>query len=597
MSENKKIILKIKQEHIYINNPKKEKTLTKINEESAKEEIAKNIKIKGKNQTDIVAREEKRREETSFCGEARRHLTGTYDINGLREEKILIKELKFKRRYKIDFDTIGKINLRKIRFIPHFVIALYLIFSSQIIQSNYRIIESTFSSINLKVNGTGDIKIFGDSYVNKPDIVIINNENKSEITNTYHLENDFNNITLIWDKAPNKSTSMFDSCNRLNEIDLSNFDTSEITDMSSMFFTCTSLYFIDFSDVNTSKVKDMNNMFYGCSSLKSLNLSSFDTSQVLYMNAMFSGCSSLKSLNLSNFVTSRVTNMNLMFYNCLELEYVNLKSAVLAGTQTMIFDSTPSDLMVCSENSGWKNLNTNFKKTINFNCINKVSNDNTDTYNINCFTKNIIIDNNYSCPVCGNNYLMKYNSDDISKINCYEYKKGYYFDNSDLEYKLCYISCKNCDTAGDKFEHNCTECKEEYNHELEKSSFKNCYTDIYNSRYIISDTSIYQTYDLILTEKISQKDSITNLISNKEKISQKESITNLISNTEKICQKESIKSITSLISKTEKISQKESITNLISNMDYYSFTTYQILTSLITQKNIGIENRTELFKI
>ena len=61
MSENKKIILKIKQEHIYINNPKKEKTLTKINEESAKEEIVKNIKIKGKNQTDIVAREEKRR--------------------------------------------------------------------------------------------------------------------------------------------------------------------------------------------------------------------------------------------------------------------------------------------------------------------------------------------------------------------------------------------------------------------------------------------------------------------------------------------------------------------------------------------------------
>ena len=110
-----------------------------------------------------------------------------FDINGLRKEKILIKELKFKRRYKIDLDTIGKINLRKIRFIPHFVIALYLIFSSQIIQSNYRIIESTFSSINLKVNGTGDIKIFGDSYVNKPDIVIINNENKSEITNTYHL--------------------------------------------------------------------------------------------------------------------------------------------------------------------------------------------------------------------------------------------------------------------------------------------------------------------------------------------------------------------------------------------------------------------------
>ena len=174
-------------------------------------------------------------------------------------------------------DTIGKIKLGKIGFVPYFVIALYLIFSSQIIQSNYRIIESTLSSINLKVNGTGDIKIFGDSYVNKPDIVIVNNENKTEITNTYHLENDFNNIILIWDKAPNTSRSMFADCNRLNEIDLSNFDTSEVTDMSSMFSTCTSLYFIDLSNVNTSKVKDMNTMVRGSSSLKSLNLSSFDT--------------------------------------------------------------------------------------------------------------------------------------------------------------------------------------------------------------------------------------------------------------------------------------------------------------------------------
>ena len=42
-------------------------------------------------------------------------------------------------------------------------------------------------------------------------------------------------------------------------------------------------------------------MFYYCSSLILLNLSNFDTSQVTDMEDMFSHCSSLISLNLSNF--------------------------------------------------------------------------------------------------------------------------------------------------------------------------------------------------------------------------------------------------------------------------------------------------------
>ena len=560
MPKNKKIIPKIKQEYIAITKSRKEKTLIKIHEESIKDEIIKKINIKEKNQTDIVSREKKKREETSFSGEVGPQLTRACDINGRLEEKILIKKLKFKRKYRIELDKIGKIKFKKIGLIQYFIIALHLIFSSQIIQSNFRTIESTSSFINLKVSGTGDIKIFGDGKAYMTDIVIINNENKSEITNTYYLENDINNITLIWDKPPNTSRAMFSGCNHINEIDLSNFDTSEVTDMLNMFSLCTSLYFLDLSNIDTSKVKTMDNMFSGCSLLKSLNLSSFDTSQVSNMNSMFYGCSSLKSLNLSTFVTSHPTNMNNMFSKCLQLEYVNLKSGQLASMKYKIFDSTHSNLMVCSENEGWKNL-INLNKKILFNCINNVSDNNDSSYNIKCFTKNTIIDNNYPCSVCGNNYLMKYNADNISNINCYEYKEGYFFDNSDLKYKLCYFSCKNCDTAGDEVEHNCTECKEDYNHEIKKSSYKNCYMDIYYSTYILINTSIYQTYDLILTEKISQKESITNLISN-----------------------------------TEKISQKESITNLISNTDYISLTTYQVFTNLIAQKNIGVENKTESIK-
>jgi len=63
-------------------------------------------------------------------------------------------------------------------------------------------------------------------------------------------------------------------------------------------------------------------MFSGCSSLKELNLSNFNTNNVTDMRSMFSGCSSLKELNLSNFNNNNVNDMTDMFYECSnELKY------------------------------------------------------------------------------------------------------------------------------------------------------------------------------------------------------------------------------------------------------------------------------------
>ena len=60
-------------------------------------------------------------------------------------------------------------------------------------------------------------------------------------------------------------------------------------------------------------------MFDSCSSLKSLDISKFNTSNVTSMKGMFYGCSTLTSLDLSSFNTSNVTNMGYMFYNCSSL--------------------------------------------------------------------------------------------------------------------------------------------------------------------------------------------------------------------------------------------------------------------------------------
>ena len=101
----------------------------------------------------------------------------------------------------------------------------------------------------------------------------------------------------------------------LTKIDLSSWDTSNITEMNSMFKGCSSLTSLDLSNFDTSNVTSMSNMFYGCWKITSLDLSNFDTSKVTNMSNMFSVCPSLTSFELSNFDTSKVTNINSMFGN------------------------------------------------------------------------------------------------------------------------------------------------------------------------------------------------------------------------------------------------------------------------------------------
>ena len=119
---------------------------------------------------------------------------------------------------------------------------------------------------------------------------------------------------------------LFYNCNSLESIDLSNFDTSEVIDMSWMFYGCISLKSIDLSNFDTFNVIYMKTMFYNCSSLESIEISSFDTSNVFDMSWMFYGCNSLKSIDLSNFDTFNVVYMNMMFYNCSSLESIEISS-------------------------------------------------------------------------------------------------------------------------------------------------------------------------------------------------------------------------------------------------------------------------------
>ena len=89
-----------------------------------------------------------------------------------------------------------------------------------------------------------------------------------------------------------------------------------LTNCNYMFYGCKNLTNLDLSNFNTQNVEDMSNMFSYCSSLTNLDLSNFNTQNVKNMSFMFSNCSSLTNLNLSNFNTQNVEDMRYMFDNC-----------------------------------------------------------------------------------------------------------------------------------------------------------------------------------------------------------------------------------------------------------------------------------------
>ena len=65
---------------------------------------------------------------------------------------------------------------------------------------------------------------------------------------------------------------MFCECSSLTKLDLSNFNTNNVTDMSWMFYKCSSLTNIDLSNFNTNNVTTMSFMFLNCKNLKKENI-------------------------------------------------------------------------------------------------------------------------------------------------------------------------------------------------------------------------------------------------------------------------------------------------------------------------------------
>ena len=129
---------------------------------------------------------------------------------------------------------------------------------------------------------------------------------------------------------PMDSSVFFVGFTNLKTVDLTNADTSSVTNMSNMFNSCKALESVDMSGIDAGSVTNMRRMFNTCEALESVDMSGIDTGSVTNLSEMFALCRALESLDLSGFEISSGCNTEKMFYmsssgNALKTIYVSEK--------------------------------------------------------------------------------------------------------------------------------------------------------------------------------------------------------------------------------------------------------------------------------
>ena len=217
-----------------------------------------------------------------------------------------------------------KYKIKKIFFFSNHISFLStLLFFLFFIGSKGNLISNQNQKIKMIISGNGTQRILGDKFPYNNFEVWINGEKNEKCNRTCDLTGKLNNITIIFNETIESCYAMFSEAKNIIKLDLSNFDTSFVTDMTGIFHNCSLLRSINLANINTSNVKLMNYSFFGCQSLKSINLSNFDTSNVIDMKNMFKKCDKLKFINLSHLNMSLVEDISSMFYGCFKLESVH----------------------------------------------------------------------------------------------------------------------------------------------------------------------------------------------------------------------------------------------------------------------------------
>ncbi|GEO57573.1 BspA family leucine-rich repeat surface protein [Companilactobacillus bobalius] len=157
--------------------------------------------------------------------------------------------------------------------------------------------------------------------VTDSDLSMVNDWNVSNVTSMYSMFGDCSNLAELdlsnWNTPKlNHTGSMFSNDKLLSEDTLKGYETL-VTDktlrMGSMF-SGTGFKTIDLSQYDTSNVEDLSSVFMGTTKLQKI-IGTFDTSSVVDMTALFNGSAitDFDGLNIADWDTSKVEKMSRMF--------------------------------------------------------------------------------------------------------------------------------------------------------------------------------------------------------------------------------------------------------------------------------------------
>ncbi|MFT9084490.1 MAG: BspA family leucine-rich repeat surface protein [Leuconostoc pseudomesenteroides] len=155
---------------------------------------------------------------------------------------------------------------------------------------------------------------------------------------------------------------MFDGTSTLTTLNLSNFKTASVTNMS-YTFRATGLTELDLSNWDVNKVTSFTYMFYGADKLITLDVSNWGDNRSaasVVMDYMFAYTSALTSLNLTNFKTDNVTTMAYMFsataLTTLDLHSWNVDTVLTFQGMFLSAKFTTLDLSNWGENRSANNV-------------------------------------------------------------------------------------------------------------------------------------------------------------------------------------------------------------------------------------------------
>ena len=403
------------------------------------------------------------------------------------------------------------------------------------------------SKITLIIKGIGESIIFGNETgknfqnINYLKEVYINGNIQDRIEYKYNFNQTYNFVELIWDDNINNCAYMFSKCYNIIDINLSNFDTSQVVAMDYMFYYCSSLTSLDLSNLTTSLLTSVENIFDGCKNLEFVNLSNFGEGEIGLYQGMFNDVPANVVICINEIINQYIKS---------EIETIACKSLYCKDDwklkQKKLINTNNECVESCDNNQQYK---YEYNSKCYENCPQGFLYDgnNFEMNKCKCEIEKCLTCSNLAlelelCTECNIGYYPKENDPlNIGKyINCYAELEGYCLD--DNMYKQCYYTCKACNKTGNNKIHNCIECNDNYSMEIKYTDYINCYEKCSYYYYFDDESNYHCTLDstcpkeypkLNVDKKECNKNSINNII--------EETLTNGISEINKNSKEEEIK--------------------------------------------------------